>query len=38
MELFVAIEPKTVMYLLLNVFLWAGLGFLLYKLIRWKKS
>ena len=37
METFFAIEPKAVMYVLLNALLWVGIGFLLYKLIRWKK-
>ncbi len=38
METFFAIEPKTVMYVLLNALLWVGIGFLLYKLISKKKK
>lgn len=38
MEIFSAIEPKVVLLVLLNVLLWIGIGFLLYKLFRWKKK
>ena len=38
METFFAIEPKTVMYVLINALLWIGIGFLLYKLIPKKKK
>lgn len=38
MEIFSAIEPKVVLLVLLNILLWIGIGFLLYKLIRWKKK
>ena len=35
-ETFTAIEPKAVMFVLINLLLWAGIGFLLYKLMRKK--
>lgn len=38
METFFAIEPKAVVYVLINALLWIGIGYLLYKLIRWKKK
>lgn len=38
METFFAIEPKAVGYILINALLWIGIGYLLYKLIRWKKK
>lgn len=38
METFFAIEPKAVMYVLLNALLWIGVGILLYILIRKKKK
>ena len=38
METFFAIEPKTVMYVLLNALLWIGVGVLIYILIRQKKE
>lgn len=38
MEAFFAIEPKAFALVLLNILLWFGIGFLLYKLIRWKKK
>ena len=38
MEMFSSIEPKVVLLVLLNILLWVGIGFLLYKLIRWKKK
>ena len=38
MESFFAIEPKAVMYVLLNAFLWVGIGFGFYKLITKKKK
>lgn len=38
MEIFFAIEPKAVALVLLNILLWVGVCFLLFKLIRWKKK
>ena len=38
MEIFSAIEPKAVALVLLNILLWIGIGFLLFKLIRRKKK
>ena len=38
MEMLSAIEPKVVLLVLLNILLWAGIGFLFYKLVRWKKK
>lgn len=38
METFFAIEPKAVVYVLLNALLWVGIAFFLYKLIRRKKE
>lgn len=38
METFFAIEPKAVVYVVINALLWIGIGYLLYKLIRWKKK
>lgn len=38
MEIFFAIESKAVALALLNILLWVGISFLLYKLIRWKKK
>ena len=35
-ETFTAIEPKGVILILINILLWAGIGFLLYKLIKKK--
>lgn len=37
METIFAMEPKAVMLVLLNLFLWVGIGFLIYKLYRKKK-
>ena len=38
METFFAIEPKAVYVVFLNILLWVGIGFLLYKLIRKRKK
>ena len=38
MEAFFEIEPKAFDLVLLNILLCFGIGFLLYKLIRWKKK
>ena len=34
MELFISIEPKAVIFVLLNILLWIVIGFLIYKRIR----
>ena len=38
MEILSAIEPKVVLLVLLKILLWTGIGFLLYKLVRWKNK
>ena len=37
METFIAIEPKTVIFVLINILLWFVIGFIIYNLIRKKK-